>query len=173
MPPLPKIALLIETSNAYARGLLSGVQAYMRENKPWSIYLAEQGRGDQPPPWLAKWKGDGIIARIENEAISDAVAALNVPAVDVSAGRLLPELPWCEIDEDGIARLAMEHFLERGFKHFAYCGDQRFVWSRLRGDAFAAAFLIADLDGLPADQCLAAGIEAGSAAVGKIGGQPG
>lgn len=41
------------------------------------------------------------------------------------------------------------------------------------GDAFAAAFLIADLDGLPADQCLAAGIEAGSAAVGKIGGQPG
>lgn len=138
MPPLPKIALLIETSNAYARGLLSGVQAYMRENKPWSIYLAEQGRGDQPPPWLAKWKGDGIIARIENEAISDAVAALNVPAVDVSAGRLLPELPWCEIDEDGIARLAMEHFLERGFKHFAYCGDQRFVWSRLRGDAFKA-----------------------------------
>lgn len=139
MPPLPKVALLIETSNAYARGLLSGVQAYMRENKSWSIYLAEQGRGDQPPPWLKKWKGDGIIARIENQSIAKAVAALNVPTVDVSAGRFLPSLPWCEIDEDGIARMALEHFAERGFKHFAYCGDQRFVWSRLRGEAFNRA----------------------------------
>lgn len=139
MPPLPKVALLIETSNAYARGLLSGIQAYIRENKPWSVYLAEQGRGDQPPPWLKKWKGDGIIARIENQAIAKAVAALQIPAVDMSAGRLLPDLPCCEIDETGIARMAVDHFLERGFKHFAWCGDPRFVWSGMRGNAYAAA----------------------------------
>jgi sugar/nucleoside kinase (ribokinase family) len=41
------------------------------------------------------------------------------------------------------------------------------------GDAFAAAFLTADLQGQPSEACLAAGIAAGSAAVKRIGGQPG
>ncbi|HHY51360.1 MAG TPA: carbohydrate kinase family protein [Alphaproteobacteria bacterium] len=41
------------------------------------------------------------------------------------------------------------------------------------GDAFAAAFLAAGLAGRPPDACLAAGIEAGSEATRRIGGQPG
>ncbi|MDT3707303.1 MAG: PfkB family carbohydrate kinase [Thiobacillus sp.] len=41
------------------------------------------------------------------------------------------------------------------------------------GDAFAAAFLSAELAGRPPEACLAAGIAAGSAAVGTLGGQPG
>jgi sugar/nucleoside kinase (ribokinase family) len=41
------------------------------------------------------------------------------------------------------------------------------------GDAFAAAFLTADLNGESSEDCLAAGIAAGSEAVKKIGGQPG
>jgi LacI family transcriptional regulator len=137
--PLPKVALLIETSNAYARGLLSGIQAWLRENRPWSVYFVEQGRGDDPPAWLKHWKGDGIIARIENEAIARVVASMNIPTVDMSAGRLLPKLPCFEIDENGIGRMAAEHFVERGFKHFAYCGDSRFIWSKHRGQGFADA----------------------------------
>lgn len=58
-----KVALLIETSNAYARGLLRGVIAYIREHPTWSIYLAEHGWGDRPPTWLADWEGDGKIGR--------------------------------------------------------------------------------------------------------------
>ena len=137
--PLPKVALLIETSNAYARGLLSGVQAWVRENQPWSIYMAEQGRGDEPPAWLSDWNGDGIIARIENAAIAKVIARLGIPTVDMSAGRILPKLPCFEIDETAIGQAAADHFLERGFKNFAYCGDARFVWSKSRGAAFAAA----------------------------------
>lgn len=41
------------------------------------------------------------------------------------------------------------------------------------GDAFAAGFLSAELRGLPPADCLRAGIEAGSAAVKTLGGQPG
>jgi LacI family transcriptional regulator len=132
-----KVALLIETSNAYARGLLSGVVAYMRENRAWSIYLAEHGRGDQPPAWLADWRGDGIIARIENRNIARALARLKLPVVDVSAARLLSSLPWVETDDTAFARLAAEHLLERGFKHFGYCGDDRFNWSKWRSAHFA------------------------------------
>src|SRR5271155_2419822 len=81
----PQVALLIETSNAYARGLLEGVAAYLREHRPWSIYLSEHGRGDSVPAWLRGWKGDGIIARVENADIAEAVAGRALPTVDLSA----------------------------------------------------------------------------------------
>jgi LacI family transcriptional regulator len=86
----PQVALLIETSNAYARGLLQGIVRYIREHRPWSFHLMEQGRGEDPPPWLAVWRGDGIIARIETPPIARAVWRAGLPAVDVSAARLEP-----------------------------------------------------------------------------------
>ncbi|HEY1108186.1 MAG TPA: DNA-binding transcriptional regulator [Opitutaceae bacterium] len=141
MAPRPRrrqVALLIETSNAYARGLLQGVVHYIREHEPWSFYLMEQGRGDDPPPWLERWKGDGIIARIETPKIAAAVVRAALPTVDLSAGRLVPELPWVETDDEQIAGLAAAHLLERGFKHFAFCGDARFKWSEWRAQHFAA-----------------------------------
>jgi LacI family transcriptional regulator len=79
----PKVALLIETSNAYARELLHGVREWLRHHGPWTIFLAEAGRGAEPPAWLKGWKGDGIIARIETPAIAKAVASARLPAVDV------------------------------------------------------------------------------------------
>ncbi|MEN9674847.1 MAG: Xylose operon regulatory protein [Verrucomicrobiota bacterium] len=132
-----KVALLIETSNAYARELLHGVRAWLREHGSWTLWLAEAGRGEDPPAWIRDWCGDGIIARIETPAVARMVAATGLPAVDVSAARLLPELPWLETDDRAIAHMAAEHLRERGFRHFGYCGDARFNWSRWRGDAFA------------------------------------
>lgn len=136
MKARPAVALLIETSNAYARGLLKGIVAYIREHRPWSIHLPEQGRGASPPAWLAKWPGNGIIARIENEAIARAVVNSGLPVVDVSAARLAPGIAWVETDDRAIAQLAVDHLLERGFQHLAYCGDSAFNWSNWRRDHF-------------------------------------
>lgn len=130
------VALLVETSNAYARGVLAGVVAYVRGHEPWSLHLPELGRGDSPPAWLARWRGDGIIARIETPEIARAVARTGLPVVDVSAGRHLPSAPWVETDDRAIARLAAEHLLERGFRTLGYCGDPRFNWSRWREEYF-------------------------------------
>lgn len=132
----PKIALLIETSNAYARGLLRGIVAFIRERGTWSIHLSEHTRGDKAPSWLSSWNGAGIIARIENPAIAEALRPLKVPIVDVSAARLIPSLPWFETDDGAIAHLAAEHLLERGFRNFAYAGDNRFNWSKWREEHF-------------------------------------
>ncbi len=112
----------------------------------WSIYFAEHGRGDVPPAWLDNWKGDGVIARIENPPIARALRKLKIPVVDVSAARLLPKLPWFETDDAAIALLAAQHLLERGFKHFAFCGDDRFNWSDWRRDHFQEAVRNAGCD---------------------------
>ncbi len=132
----PKVALLVETSNSYARGLLRGIVAYIREHRPWSFYLSEHSRGDQAPGWLRRWKGQGIISRIENEAIAAALRPMTIPVVDVSAARLIPSLPWFETDDGAIAHLAAEHLQERGFRNFAFAGDARFNWSKWRCEHF-------------------------------------
>jgi len=130
------VALLIETSNRYARGLLEGIISYVREHEQWSIYLPEQRRGERPPAWLRRWQGDGIIARIENREIARAVERTGLPVIDVSAARTLPRVPWVETNDEAIARLAVEHLVERGFRRLAFCGDARFNWSKWRCEHF-------------------------------------
>ena len=127
-----RVALLIETSNAYARGLLQGIYSYVREHGSWSTFFPEQSRGDLPPKNLTGWRGDGIIARIENDRIAEIVSKLKIPVVDVSASQAMQGIPWVETQDDSIAQLAVDHFLERGFRNFAFCGDTRFAWSRYR-----------------------------------------
>jgi LacI family transcriptional regulator len=148
MKPRKQVALLIETSNAYARGLLRGIMAYVREHEPWAFRLTEHGRGEGGPDELAGWKGHGAIARVENRKIAAAVRRFQGPVVDVSAARLLPELPWVETDDVAIARAAADHLLARGLRNFGYCGDDRFNWSKWRREAFHRYLAEA---GLPCD----------------------
>ena len=130
------VALLIETSNSYARGVLDGIVDYVRQHDGWSVYLPEQERGGRPPKWLSRWKGDGIIARIETDEIARAMTRTRLPVVDVSAARHLPDIPWVETDDEEIARIAAEHLMERGFRNLAFCGDSGFNWSIWRQQHF-------------------------------------
>jgi LacI family transcriptional regulator len=131
-----RVALLIESSNAYARGLLAGVYDHVAASERWLTFLPEHGRGSPPLASLQAWRGDGMIARIENESIAAAVREMGLPTIDTSAARLLPDLPYVETDDTAIARLAAEHLAEIGFRNFAFCGDLRFRWSVNRRIAF-------------------------------------
>ncbi|MBB5803512.1 LacI family transcriptional regulator [Saccharothrix ecbatanensis] len=131
------VALLVETSNAYARGLLVGVKKYVEEHPQWSLYLAEHSRHETDFSWLEGWHGDGVLARIENEETARFIRRLGLPTVDLSAGGLVPELPGVETDDGTIARWAVGHFAERGVRNFAFCGDDRFAWSVTRSEWYA------------------------------------
>ena len=89
-----------------------------------------------PPQWLRKWNGHGIIARIETDSIVDRLKMMKMPIVDLSAARHLRGIPWADTHDEAISRLAVEHFLDRGFVNLAYCGDPGFAWSNSRRDHF-------------------------------------
>lgn len=131
-----KVALLIETSNTYARELLHGIRAWQRERGGWTMRLSEQARGAEVPAWLEDWRGDGVIARVENQRIAAALRAKRFPVVDVSAALRETPFPRVITDSDTATRLAAEHLLERGLVNFGYCGDARFLWAQQRGESF-------------------------------------
>lgn len=138
MKPRRSVALLIETSNAYARGLLSGAVEYIRGHEEWSVHLPELQRISSPPTWFKGWRGDGIIARIETKEMAKVISRKRLPTIDVSAARHLPNIPWVETDDRAISQLAAEHLHERGFTNLAFVGDPGFNWSFWREQHFAS-----------------------------------
>jgi len=132
----PKVALLVETSLSVGRGILAGVRDYVSKHGPWSIYFYPQGLGHDPPPWFKDWKGDGIIARLQNERLRDSVAAKQIPVVDVLGVCPSQEAFLVHVDEAAIAEMAATHLWERGFRDFAYLGLKPDNWSLARLEAF-------------------------------------
>lgn len=143
MKELDKVIVLIGASRGYDRDLLRGIAEYARLNGPWNFYrprafyleLSRRGRRRELGR-LRAWGAHGIIMR-ESEDM-DAVAALGLPMV-VSAYDQPPVPGAGEIyvDNPAVGRMAAEHLLERGFRHYAFCGLGHFFWSRERQEGFS------------------------------------
>src|SRR6185295_1968161 len=101
-----RVALLIETSRVYGRGLLTGVGQYHRLHGPWSIEFDEGDLLDTVPDWFKSWRGDGVIARVKTREMAEAIARLKVPAVDLYG--CLPDIkmPQFRSDAEAVGRLA-------------------------------------------------------------------
>lgn len=119
---LRHVALLIESSGAYGRGLLQGIAKYNRERRGWSTYFQPHGLTDPPPDWLRHWKGDGILARINDRQTARFVGRTRVPVVNLRG--TISELPFplVTIDSGAIGALAAEYLLDLGLVNFAFCG---------------------------------------------------
>lgn len=129
----PRVALLIESSRAYGRGLLRGISKYVREHECWAISFEEWSWTQAA--WLADWEGEGIIARIETRAVAKAVCRMGIPVVDLRGSVPGLALPLLDTDDQAVAALAAEHLQERGFRNYAFCGfvganysDKRSRW---------------------------------------------
>ena len=117
-----RVAVLIESSRAYGRGLLLGVAKYVHERSHWQVYSHERELQSTLPRWFDRWNGDGIIARIEGPAMAKAIGRLSVPVVDLRRIGTGTDLPALHTDEHTVVSLVLEHFLERGFRHFGFWG---------------------------------------------------
>jgi LacI family transcriptional regulator len=132
----PHVALIVETAKQYDRGVLRGIGRYIKGHGPWSVYLEERGPQDVIPSWLKVWRGDGIIARIKDVPMAEALLATGAPVVELRRQVIGFDLPAVHCDDGAISRLAIRHFQERGFRHFAFCGRPGSRWSDLREHAY-------------------------------------
>jgi|SRR5579883_1424617 len=129
------VAVIVETSNSYARGILRGIHDYAR-TRGWTLYLTEHGRHEIDESFSGQWRFDGVIARIETDAMAKIIAAMGVPTVDVSAARLIEGIPYVETDDEAITRLALDHLRDCGLQNFAFFGDPFYKWSVWRQQSF-------------------------------------
>lgn len=120
LPTVPRVAVLVDTSTTWGRSILAGVIAYTRTHGRWQIFV--EARGLEEHLQLPRgWQGDGVIARVSSDAVARELRAKRLPVVNVSGIELDGvAFPRVSTDLKASARLAADHFLERGFRHFAY-----------------------------------------------------
>ncbi|QDU88830.1 Xylose operon regulatory protein [Pirellulimonas nuda] len=136
MAKLKHVLLLIESSRAYGRDCLLGVADYLRAHGGWHVLNIERGLSEQLPKAIARWKGDGVLARIENARIAAAIQAFGVPTVDLRGSYPPPGGAIFDSDHAAIGQMAAEHFLDVGFTKLAFCGFPGVGFSEQRGAAF-------------------------------------
>jgi LacI family transcriptional regulator len=144
------VALIVNLNKSYDRTIVEGVAAFVREGTNWSVYFEDEPWSRVPS--LEAWSGDGVIANLDDRAVSRIVARLKIPAVGVGGGgggAADSKIPYIDTDNELIGRLAADHLLERGFRHFAFCGMPRTPtnpWSYQREAAFVARVRSRGLD---------------------------
>jgi len=121
---------------------LKGVLAYNQDHQGWMIHQAWELSADQWPAW----DGDGVLMCTDVAALKGMVEQMRIPVVDISAGRVIPSLPWVESDNAAIGKMAAEHLLERGLRHFGFCGVEGANFSDWRRDAFVLRLRQAGFD---------------------------
>lgn len=122
---IPQVAVWIESSTGYGRGLIRGIADFVRQHGPWSIYFTPHGLREPLSTWLRNWRGGGILARIDDDRTARMLIARKLPLIDLR-GRL-PNLglPRFVPDPLLVAQLAFEHLQERGFRHYGFFGLPR------------------------------------------------
>ncbi len=126
-----KVALLVETSRSYGRGVLRGIAGFARTRSNWSLLHQEMTIDVLLPQWMKESAIDGVIARVDTRTI-DPLRQLGVPCVDVRCSRRFPGVPQVETDDRKVCELAFEHLWDRGFRRFAFCGFQFAHYSEAR-----------------------------------------
>jgi LacI family transcriptional regulator len=142
MAKIPKVALLIENSRTYGRELLRGIARYNRFYGPWSFYmeppfyLESGGRIRQlDVSHLKQLEPDGIIMRDTEKP--EEIASMGIPTIIASAIKgPMPGIPTICTNDARMGKMAAEHLLERGLRHFGYCGFDDMSWSQKRSDSF-------------------------------------
>ncbi|MBI5820730.1 MAG: XylR family transcriptional regulator [Verrucomicrobia bacterium] len=127
-PKCVHVAVLVDTTDEWGRSVVRGIGKYAMVCGSWRVWLWSWGR-NAPVPLAATWAGDGIIAGVYNEGIAHALKAIRKPIVNVSISRTPGlNLPRLTTDFRMAARLAAEHLLNCGLRHFAYCGRHRDIY---------------------------------------------
>jgi LacI family transcriptional regulator len=130
----PSVLLFVETSREFGRGLLHGIARYSRLHGPWRVYRWPGALDSLLPEWKYL-KIDGAVVR-DVKAVEGLVHS-GLPVIFAQHNKeSYAPFPAIITDSAAIGCMAAEHFLDRGFQNFAYCGLDEFLWSRKRAEHF-------------------------------------
>lgn len=138
-----KVLLVFLMRFEEAARMLQGIVQYERSHRQWSTFLDDEARTQREPGFLRGEQWHGVISRHTSPELAENCRAMGIPLVDLDDTALLPGVPKIRPDNRAIGHLGAEHFLERGFRHFGFCGFANDQWSCERRDGFLEALRLA------------------------------
>lgn len=141
------VGLLIETSRSYGRRLLPGIAQFARVCNDWTVLFEERTLESPLPPWLTDGRCDGVIARVDIVEHAKVFRHIQVPVVDLyGRPHNFSTIPQIICNDTIVSDLAAQHLVERGLRHFAFCGFAAHIYSERRKIAFVSNLRQANRD---------------------------
>jgi LacI family transcriptional regulator len=135
---IPHVLLLVDTAAPFGRAVIQGIGRYALEHGPWSIQFVYRTLDSLPPRWLNEWRGDGIISRTVNTKQAKMLWATKRPLVELHSHPKIG-IPRIGVDLNKEGRMAVQHFLDCGLRHFAFFSFGDAWWIRMHRDAYCRA----------------------------------
>lgn len=126
-----RLGIVIRDDDVLSRGVIGGVLKYVAGRRDWRVVGGVTPR--QADDVFRRWPPDGVIT-----SFPEAVPA-GLPVVGVISP--FEGIPSVAMDDARASALGVEHFRERGFRHFAFVGHRGEWWSDAREAGFRAALL--------------------------------
>lgn len=136
---LKRVALLLESDEAFDRGIARGIGDYIRNHTGWIILMDPMMEVSMEG--IQHWNPDGIITSIHLPAIKEVSKLKDIPTVGFGSyseerdGHL--DFPIVTSDQHAIGRMAAQHFMSNGIRQFAFCGgNEKAPWCAQRREGF-------------------------------------
>jgi LacI family transcriptional regulator len=142
-PKRAKVLLVFSMCFEESVRILQGIVDHERSHRQWATFLDDQARTAEDPGFLRAQKWQGVISRRTSPSLVDNCRELGIPLVDLDDTPAYPGVPKIRPDNIAIGHQGAEHFLERGFRHFAFSGFGNQGWSCERRDGFVEALRLA------------------------------
>lgn len=130
-----RVAIYFPSIFADQMPYLRGICEYARTRSNWTIFFSPEWGGFRLSA-LRDWPGDGLIAVIRTRSEAASARELGIPVVNISGFLQKSEFPRVMVDQEAVGRLAAEHLMRCGYKHFAFVGIKSVWFSRQRQRAF-------------------------------------
>lgn len=136
----PRVLLVFNFEWDDAKAIMLGISRYAHGS--WDITIDSQANALENVSWVADNELDGVITRHISQALLDACRARHIPLIDLNDSPVSSGVPKIRPDNYAVGHLGAEHLMERGFKHFGFCGLTE-SWAQERRSGFVEALSLA------------------------------
>lgn len=136
----PRVLLIFNFCWDDAKAILMGISRYAHGT--WEVLIDAQAAAAEEDWWVRSSEWDGVITRHMTPSLVEACRARKIPLIDLNDAPVVKDVPKVRPDNQAVGHMGAEHFLERGFNHFAFCGLTE-SWARERAAGFMEALGLA------------------------------
>ncbi|MCF0234659.1 MAG: substrate-binding domain-containing protein [Thermoguttaceae bacterium] len=128
----PKVAVIFDVPHLSSRNELEGVFVYARHVGGWDFSTRVSGVADALFPNLAKWDGDGVVARIADDKEARELLKIDAPIVFFEPSDKLakeiagdPRRAAISIDDAAVGKMAAKYLLGlNSFENYGLVGTR-------------------------------------------------
>lgn len=149
---MARVIFLTDFSEAYARGLLTGIARYAQEKQqPWSLIrlplsIRDKSGIEAVVERAKKMRADAVIGQFYNTDNIRLFRKNGIIAVAQDFKRRFREIPNITGPHPLAGKMCAEYLLKKGFRHFAYYGTREIEWMDERRDGFRETIAAAHPD---------------------------